>query len=223
MPDARPPVIRRSRLHRCRWLIRAAYPVLIVCLLWLAREPLMIWLAQAWIVNDPLQKSDAIVVLGGGVNRRPFEAARLYRAGYAPRILIMQVKIESAERMGVARSETDVIREILLQKGIPATAIEVIGHQVSSTYEESLALRDWVQKNALTSGRHLQLILPTDLFHSRRVRWIFNRQLKKSDVALSIEALPQEKYSALNWWRQEDGLLAFQNEIVKYVYYRIKY
>jgi uncharacterized SAM-binding protein YcdF (DUF218 family) len=158
------------------------------------------------------------------VNRRPFEAARLYREGYAPKILIMQVKIESKEQMGLARSETDVAHDILTRQGVPASAIEVIGHQVSSTYEESLALKEWVGKNnAANPGTHLRLLLPTDLFHSRRVAWIFNRQLKGSGATLVVEAMPEEKYNALDWWKHEEGLIAFQNEVIKYFYYRFKY
>ncbi len=28
------------------------------------------------------------------------------------------------------------------------------------------------------------------------------------------------EYSTANWWQQEEGVIAFQNEVMKYVYYR---
>ncbi len=40
--------------------------------------------AQALIVDEPLQKADAIVVLGGGTGDREATGARLFAEGYAP-------------------------------------------------------------------------------------------------------------------------------------------
>jgi hypothetical protein len=30
-------------------------------------------------------------------------------------------------------------------------------------------------------------------------------------------------YGVTNWWQQEQGVIDFQNEIIKSVYYRLKY
>jgi uncharacterized SAM-binding protein YcdF (DUF218 family) len=38
------------------------------------------------VVEDPLDKAQAIVVLSGGMPMRAREAAKLYNAGYAPQI-----------------------------------------------------------------------------------------------------------------------------------------
>src|ERR1039458_2085853 len=59
------------------------------------RSPLLTGLANAWIVNEPLERADAIVVLGGGLEIRPFEAARLYHEGLAPKVLLMDVDRKS--------------------------------------------------------------------------------------------------------------------------------
>ena len=45
----------------------------------------------AWlVVEDPLQKADAIFVLGGTMFERPLEAVDLYHEGWAPRLLLMR-------------------------------------------------------------------------------------------------------------------------------------
>jgi uncharacterized SAM-binding protein YcdF (DUF218 family) len=60
----------------------AAFCALLI-VVYVFRASLFARLAYAWIVNDPLAKADVIVVLGGGVETRPFEAAKLYRQGLA--------------------------------------------------------------------------------------------------------------------------------------------
>ena len=55
---------------------------------WLIREPLLLGAANLWIVSDPVGRATAIVVLGGGLETRPFVAAELWRRGLADKILI---------------------------------------------------------------------------------------------------------------------------------------
>jgi hypothetical protein len=76
-----------------RWLLRAVWLLAVVGGLILAgyvfRASLLTGLAEAWVVNEPATKADAIVILGGGLENRPFAAARLFHDGVAPRILYM--------------------------------------------------------------------------------------------------------------------------------------
>jgi hypothetical protein len=36
-------------------------------------------------------------------------------------------------------------------------------------------------------------------------------------------AVSQPNYAPTNWWQNEEGVIAFQNEIAKYIYYRLAY
>ena len=83
---------------------------------------------------------------------------------------------------------------------------------------ESIALRKWVDDN-----HPRRLIIPTDLFHTRRVRWLFRKALKKTDATVMVEPVPSSGYAASNWWQREEGLIAFQNEILKSAYYHLRY
>jgi uncharacterized SAM-binding protein YcdF (DUF218 family) len=69
---------------------------------WLIREPLAPCAANLWIVSDPVSRATAIVVLGGGLETRPFVAAELWRRGHADKILISQAPEERAGRSGSA-------------------------------------------------------------------------------------------------------------------------
>ena len=54
------------------------------------REPVLVGAADLWIVSDSITRADAIVVLGGGLETRPYAAAELWRRGFADKILISQ-------------------------------------------------------------------------------------------------------------------------------------
>jgi hypothetical protein len=43
-------------------------------------------------------------------------------------------------------------------------------------------------------------------------------------IEVRIQPTQEEtEFAPENWWRKEDGIVAFQNEILKYLYYRIRY
>jgi uncharacterized SAM-binding protein YcdF (DUF218 family) len=207
------PIVRGRRLA---WLFASVCALLLGC--YVFRAPLLTGMANAWIVNDAPEKADAIVVLGGGVECRPFAAARLYKEGFAPTILIMDVDLNATDRMDLTKPEKSVTRQILLRSGVPESAIETVGHQVSNTYQESLGVKDWAtQKGAK------RLLIATELFHTRRVRWLFHKQLKVAGIEVRLVAVAPPQYQATNWWQNEKGLIDFENEWVKLPYYWVKY
>jgi uncharacterized SAM-binding protein YcdF (DUF218 family) len=171
------------------------------------------------VVNDPGAKADAIVVLGGKPELRPFEAARLYQEGVAPRILYMDVKHNPALEQGGMLSDREFTRRVLLSSGVPATAMVAVGDGVANTYDESLAVRAWLATN--TSAK--TILIATDLSHTRRARWIFRKELKGTGVQVHIHAIEPREYSVTNWWRHEEGLIAFETEFLKDIYYHVKY
>jgi uncharacterized SAM-binding protein YcdF (DUF218 family) len=205
-----------------RWLRRTAWLLAFCCALLLAgyvfRAPLLTGLAGAWVVNDPVTKADAIVILGGGLENRPFAAAKLFHDGVAPQILYMDVRLRPTEELRVSLPEKEQTRRILLSNNVPETAMTMIGKNVANTYDESLAVRAWIEKSGAKS-----IIIPTDLFHTRRVRWVFSKQLRNTKTEIHVVAIDPREYTATNWWTHEEGLVAFQNEWVKLPYYWLKY
>jgi uncharacterized SAM-binding protein YcdF (DUF218 family) len=186
--------------------------------LWTARAPVLRRLAAVWTISDSLTYADAVVVLGGGTDTRPFAAAELYKRGLTHRILVADVKISPVQKVAVGMGDTDLSRDVLLKLGVPAAAISTFGNRVTNTYDESRALYDWVQANAAT-----HVIIPTEIFSTRRIHWIFNRRLASLGVRASVSALVPIDYIVDDWWRHERGIIQFQNEVAKYVYYRFKY
>jgi uncharacterized SAM-binding protein YcdF (DUF218 family) len=210
------PLKPHRRLRQFAWLLAFGCTLLLVCFVF--RAPLLIGVAQAWVVNEPTTNADAIVVLGGGLENRPFAAAKLFHDGVAPRILYMNVRLSPAEEIGVISSEGEVTHRILLSKGVPETAMTMIGTNIGSTYDESKAVQAWMEKSGAKS-----IVIATDLFHTRRVRWLFRKELRNDKADIHVVAVDARRYKMNDWWRHEEGVIAFQNEIIKFIYYRLKY
>lgn len=184
---------------------------------WLARGPLLRAAADAWIVSDPIAPADAAAVFGGGVDDRPFAAAAYYHQGLVKRILLSDNRVSTTGEHGAAPSDTAANYKVLRNLGVPESAIETFGKGSSNTYEEALALRAWAQR---TGAR--RVIVPTEIFSARRVRWVLHR-IAGGKFAVIVPALGPPGYRRDDWWRHLEGVIAFESEVVKYLYYRTVY
>jgi uncharacterized SAM-binding protein YcdF (DUF218 family) len=174
--------------------------------------------ARLWIVDDAPIKADAIVILGGGLDTRPTEAARLYHAGFATRILVMQPEPSRVTELGLVIDYYSLTRTLLEMDKVPAEAIVPLPQAVTSTFDEAHALTTWARAN----NAH-QFLVPTELFHTRRARWILRRMLNQPGDDIRIIPINPKEYTTANWWRQEQGLIDFQNEMVKFGMYLCRY
>ena len=204
---------RSKALRRHRALWRAATIITMLATVgisaWLGREPLLRGAASLWIVSDPVTRADAIVVLSGNYYERPLVAADLYRRGFANKILVSQA---------ISPTDSELSRTALLKSRVPPAAIEYFGNANSNTRNEAVAIRQWAERNAASA-----FIIPTEMFSARRVRWIFQRELSGRGVTIEVPSFEPLSYTRGKWWKAELGVIAFQNELIKYIYYRLKY
>jgi uncharacterized SAM-binding protein YcdF (DUF218 family) len=184
---------------------------------WIERETLLRGAADLWIVSDPITPADAVVVLGGGIYMRPFVAADLYAKGLVKKVLLSEV--DKGTSGGILLGDTEADRKVLIRLGVPESAIETFGTANKNTFEEAAALKDWTFRNAVSV-----LIIPTEVFTARRVRWTFRRKFAGTGVHIEVPSFnPSIGYTRAEWWKTEAGIIAFQNEVLKYLYYRLKY
>ena len=184
---------------------------------WLERTFLLQRVADVWIVSDELAPADAVAVFGGGIEDRPFAAAEYYHRGLVRRVLLSNVHVGPAEHLGAMPAQAPATREILSKLGVPESAIEVFGVDLSNTHDEVLSLRAWAQHTGVRS-----IIVPTEIFPARRVRWMLHRVFG-NDATIRVVALEPQLYHRDDWWQHEEGFVSFQNEFLKYLYYRIRY
>jgi hypothetical protein len=206
--------LRRARRSIAAALILAA----LAGLAWAERAPLLRRAADLWIVSDPLTPADVAVVLGGGLDVRPFVAAELYHKGLVKKVLVSQVADTRVTAIGVERGHTETNREVLLKLGVPADAIETFGSSNKNTKDEAFALLEWAQRHASRA-----LMIPAGIFEARRVRWTFRHEFAGQPIRIEVPSFDPPQYTRANWWTTEFGIIAFQNEILKFIYYRLKY
>ena len=187
-------------------------------LAFIERAPLLRMVADLWIVSDPLTPADVVVVLGGGLEVRPFAAAELYHKGLVKKVLVSQVTDGRTVAIGAEIGHTETNRQILLKLGVPADAIETFGSANRSTKDEAVALVKWAQGHAART-----VIIPTEIFVARRVRWIFRKEFAELPIRVEVPSFNPPDYTRSNWWTTDRGIVEFQNEILKYIYYRLKY
>jgi uncharacterized SAM-binding protein YcdF (DUF218 family) len=185
---------------------------------WLEREPLLRGVANLWIVSDAVTHADAVVVFGGGVEDRPFVAADLYQKGLVNKVLLSQVADDRVVTIGATPGDTESNRQVLLKLGVPAAAIETFGKANKNTRDEAFALRVWAESHGAKV-----VIVPADIFFSRRARWIVRRAFVGKGTRIEVLSYEPSRYTRADWWRNDEGIVSFQNEILKYVYYRLKY
>jgi uncharacterized SAM-binding protein YcdF (DUF218 family) len=166
--------------------------------------------------STPYQPADLIFVLNGDYDTRPFRAAELYQQGLAPEIVIARSQTRPAEKLGLVQNDTDISVQVMEKLGMPSGKIVILQTQggVTSTFDEAVALRHYV------AGRQVhRILLVTSAFHTRRARWIVNKELAGLPLTLEVAAVPYSGFAANDWWKSENGLIALTNAYVKLVYY----
>src|SRR6516225_5514411 len=170
----------RGRLFTGRRIAVILLLAAVVAGVWLQRAPLLRGAANLWIVSDQVTQSDVVAVLGGDLEGRPFVAAEFYKKGLVSKVLVSQV---------AETRPSELNRRVLLKLGVPDVAIGMFGQANRSTNDEAVALRDWADRHGVP-----RIVIPTEIFAARRVRWIFNREFAGSSVRLEIHSFEPRHY-----------------------------
>src|SRR6267154_2937591 len=97
--------------------------------------------AGRWlVVEDPLVKARAILVLSGAMPLRAIEAAKLYGEGYAPEIWLTHSTEpgETLQEMGIPFAAEDYYdTRVLIHEGVPQETIHVLAPPLVNTADET--------------------------------------------------------------------------------------
>ncbi len=127
------------------------------------------WTPEQLIVSDVLQAADLIVFLDGTYYERMDRAFTLAEQGFARYIFTAGFRY---------RQSREHLADKLLE--IPSSVRFYLGGGATSTYEEALETRRFVERNEYRS-----LILVTTFHHSHRAAWTFRRVMPNVRIVSS--------------------------------------
>ena len=195
-----------------------------------AGAALLAWALAAWgaarwlIVRAELDRADALVVLAGSSTyvERARRAAELFREGRAPRVVLTNDGQRGGWDAAQERNPLFVERaaEELRRAGVAAESIEVVGPEVSSTFDEA----ERVREHAAGRG-YRSLLVVTSAYQSRRALWTLRRVFDGSGVAVGVAVAEPGEQSprAALWWLSPLGWKLVPGEYAKLAYYRLRY
>lgn len=166
---------------------------------------------QWLVVEDPLRKAQALVVLSGRMPIRATEAARLYREGYAPQIWLThpQEPTASLAALGIPDPGEDFYNTKILQhEGVPTTAIRVLDPPIDNTADEMRAITQALGPESATA-----VIIVTSKAHTRRVHTLWQRFSNGQSHAI-IRAASNDPFDPAHWWRSTGDALDVLREVL---------
>ena len=177
--------------------------------LYLARGPILRGVAHGWIVDEPLEKAQAIVVLGGDsrTGDRVRHAASLYKDGWAPRIVLSGAPIRTYF------NETELMAREARELGVPADHLILAPSGANSTLEEALKLRP-----VLAEHNFRKVIVVTSNFHTRRAKQIFLGVYRPRGTIVLVSAAPDRSFDPATWWQSREGRKLLFLELLKWSY-----
>jgi uncharacterized SAM-binding protein YcdF (DUF218 family) len=188
-----------------------------IVLIGLARVPVLREMASFLIIEDSLEPGAAIVALGGGPPFREMEAARLYHAGWAPRVVIVRgarrEESKAFEELGIAVGEGwELSREVLIRKGVPPSAILVPNEEAEGTLEElHVVLRALRPDNA-------PVILVTSKYHTRRTRLTWHH-VTEGRLQAIVRSASRDPFDPSLWWHERRFILSVVREYLGLLHY----
>ncbi|MBL7941331.1 MAG: YdcF family protein, partial [Flavobacteriales bacterium] len=105
----------------------------------------------------------------------------------------------------------------LARNGVPDSLITCLDHSFS-TMDEAGELKQFCDSMGYAS-----MMVITSNYHLRRTRNTFSNVLENSNVKLNFHGAPDEAFDPDAWWTNEEALITVNNEIMKLLYYFVKY
>lgn len=194
-----------------------------VLAVWTILAPL---LADALLVERPIEKADAIVILSGAADyaQRAAGGADAFRRGIASKILLTDDDqrggwddTEKGNPYFIERAASELVKH-----GVPSESIEKLSGTVRGTDEEA----ELIVRIAAERGYRSVLIVTSD-FHSRRALWTFERAAAKNESEISFGLMRSPSGPGYpgryTWWLSPRGWRTVAAEYVKFGYYWVFY
>jgi uncharacterized SAM-binding protein YcdF (DUF218 family) len=177
--------------------------LIVLVVLYLARHSILRQLGESWVVEDTLERSDAILVLSDDnfYADRATRATQVYRQGLAP------IVVASGRRLRPYAGIAELMEHDLIERGVPKEKILRVAHDSDNTREEAKALAGVARQKKWRS-----VIVVTSNYHSRRARYIFSH-IFPEDVRVQITGAHDGDFDPESWWEKRISIKKLVREM----------
>jgi uncharacterized SAM-binding protein YcdF (DUF218 family) len=184
-------------------LVTLLVVILVLAVLYVARHPIFRLIGEGWVVEDTLERSDAILVLSDDnfYADRATRAAQLYRQGLGT------VVVASGRRLRPYAGVAELIEHDLIERGVPKDKILRIAHDADNTREEAKTLAQLAKQK-----RWRSVIVVTSNFHTRRARYIFANVFPQ-EIKIRITGARDGDFDPDRWWEQRVSVKELAGEV----------
>jgi uncharacterized SAM-binding protein YcdF (DUF218 family) len=176
--------------------------VLFCAALYLLRQPILRFVAETWIVEDPLDRAEALLLLSDDnfYADRATRAAELFREGKAP------VIVASGRRLRPNAGIAELMHHDLVERGVPNDKILRVSHDADSTREEAETLA-----RVAAEKKWHSVIVVTSNYHTRRARYIFRRVFPQG-VEIRVASARDGDFDPAAWWKKRKSIKRLMRE-----------
>jgi uncharacterized SAM-binding protein YcdF (DUF218 family) len=184
-------------------LIAVLFLVVLIGGLYLARHPLLRFAGEGLIVEDPAEKSDAIILLSDDnfYADRATRAAELFRQGIAP------VVVASGARLRPNAGIAELMTHDLIERGVPKESILPFPQDGDDAREEATLLRKLAQEKKWKA-----VTVVTSNYRTRRARYIF-RKIFAGSASVRIASARDGDFDAAHWYEHPKSVERFVHEV----------
>jgi uncharacterized SAM-binding protein YcdF (DUF218 family)/glycosyltransferase involved in cell wall biosynthesis len=179
----------RSVYRRARTRVAQVVTAVVAAYLIVFHTNVMWWMASPLKLSAPPTKADAIVVFaggvgesgraGGGAQERLRQAIDLYKAGYAPDLVLSSGYVYSFR-------EAESMRALAIDKGVPASVI-VLEERATNTYQNVRFVDE-----ILRDHHWRRILLVSSPYHMRRALMVWRKQAP--DIEVVPAPSPQSQF-----------------------------
>jgi uncharacterized SAM-binding protein YcdF (DUF218 family) len=197
---------RRERGGMITTLVALLFVVLLLAGIYLARHPLLRFAGESLVVEDPLERSDAIIVLSDDnfYADRATRATELFRQGLAP------VVVASGVRLRPYAGIAEFMSHDLVERGVPKESIITFPQDADNTRDEAEAL-----KKLLAAKKWKSVIVVTSNYHTRRARYICGK-IFGGGITVRMAAARDADFDPAHWYEHRKSVKRFFHEVEGY-------
>jgi uncharacterized SAM-binding protein YcdF (DUF218 family) len=178
------------------------------------RESFLVKIGNYLAIKDDLQHAGVVHVISGPDYRTDY-GIELVKKGYTERIFFTGGWCDEIQGYHGQRG-----RDRALDQGLQEAAIGLDDTNVTSTYDEALRLKAYIE---ILPKSVDSVLVVSDPFHMRRVQWTYQKVLGK-DIQVILAPVPFDRTPFKeDWWKDPVSRTNVKEEYLKLVYYFLRY